>query len=193
MLGIAHIEEITDLVLHVRTLIQLQEARSNQFAPSVAAWLKSLEGSLAQARLPQSSLVAALRSNLIAAQHGQIPRDIELSGRQTRARIIAATAAHVLDGATGVASSVLIENQKRLDDATRIAYQIIAIATSKGAVPARDSYTNTNQYLSHVRSALEGIDECEPGLVHLDALVGPYDALVTLDRAMQPFLRATEG
>lgn len=49
--------------------------------------------------------------------------------------------------------------------------------------------TNT-KYLSDLRVGLGSTDEFAAALVRLDGLVGPYDALVVLDRALEPYMQA---
>jgi hypothetical protein len=193
MLRIAHIEELTNLLLHVPSLIQMQEERSADFASSVSAWMKTLEDSLAAARLPQTALVAAARGTLLAAEYGQIPSGVAFQGRMTRSRIIGAAGLDALNKATSVASSVLMDNQVRLGEASRVAYQIAARAMSHGAISRRDPDASNSQYLSELRVALAEIDECKAALVHLEGLLGPYDALVALDRAIQPFISHATG
>lgn len=188
MLRIVNIEEIEKLLLQLPSLIQQQEQRSANFALSAGAWMISLEKVFTANRLYQAGYIASLRSGLTAAEQGEVPAGLEFRGRPTRLRVLNAVAAQALHRAVEVASTVIAENQPRLAEAERIAQQLVAVAFSRGLIVARDKTMNNTQYLLVFRSSLIMNTDLEKAVVHLEGLVGPYDALILLDRALVPYL-----
>ena len=191
MLRIMHVEEIADLLLLLPGLVQQQERRSTDFALNAGAWLKSLETVFTASRLYQAGSIAMLRSGLVAAEQGQVPAGIEFRGRPSRSRVLSAVALQALQRAAEIASRLIAENQPRLAEAERVAKQIIAVALSRELITAREEEVSSTQYLRTLRRSLATSGELESAIIHLEGLVGPYDALVLLDRALAPHLDVT--
>ncbi|MBI4517003.1 MAG: hypothetical protein HY699_14435 [Deltaproteobacteria bacterium] len=191
MLRIMHVEEIADLLLLLPDLIQQQERRSIDFARNAGAWLSSLERVFAASRLYQAGSIAMLRSNLVAAEQGQVPAGIEFRGRPSRSRLLNAVASQALQRAAEVASTLIAENQPRLAEAERVAQQIVGAALSRGLITARQEEVSNTQYLRMLRRSLVTSGDLESAVVRLEGLVGPHDALILFDRALAPHLDVT--
>lgn len=186
MLRIVNIEEIERLLLQLPALVQQQEQRSANFASGAGTWLSALEKVLTANRLYQAGYIASLRSGLVAAEQGEVPAGLEFRGRSTRLRVLNAVASQALHRAVEVASTLIAENQSRLGEAERIAQQLVAVAFSRGLILARDKKMNDTQYLLSFKSHLVSNPDLENAVTHLEGLVGPYDALILLDRALAP-------
>ena len=185
MLRLIQIEEIQSLMLRVSSLVEQQKQRSPDFATGTASWLELLEGSLAANRLYQAGRIAAMRSSLLAAEHGQIPVDISLRSRPTRTRVVNAVAARVLREASEVTGSLLGEHQNRLSEGERIAQQVIAVAAARRILPRREPRVDNSRFLQDLRRTLARGDDLEVAVIHLEGVVGVQDALILLDRALQ--------
>lgn len=188
MLHIRNVEEIENFLLLLPDLVRQQESGSAAFVENVDFWLNSLERVFEANRLYHAGNIAMLRSTMVAVKQGQMPRGIELRGRQSRSRLLKAVASEATQHGAEVASRVIEENRPRIEEATRIAQQIIAAALSRGLITKRGDRMDNNGYLIMIRRSLAAISELESAVVHLEGLVGPQDALVLLDRALAPHL-----
>jgi hypothetical protein len=188
MLRVMHIEELEGLLLQVPNLVQQQEARAFDFPAKAAAWLNLLEKAFIANRLSQAGDIATLRSGLVAAQQGQLPAGIQFRGRPTRLRMMVALASDALKRATEVASALIASHRPRLSEGERVAQQIVAVAISRRLIPGRRIAGNNTDYLRMLRLSFLSIADLELAFVHLEGLVGPHDALVLFDRALEPYV-----
>jgi hypothetical protein len=191
MLRITQVEEFANLLLLLPDLVQQQERRSADFTPRAIAWLNSLEKVFAASRLYQAGSIAMLRSGLVAAEQGQVPAGLQFRGRPTRSRVLNTVAWQALQRAADMASTLIAENQPRLAEAERVAQQIIAAALSRGLIAGRAQGVSNTEYLRMLRRNLVTSVDLESAVVHLEGLVGPYDALICIDRALAPHLPST--
>mgnify|MGYP001570228875 CR=1 FL=1 len=191
MLRIMQTEEIASLLLLLPDLVRQQERRSTDFVPNAGKWLNSLEGVFAASRLYQAGSIAMLRSGLVAVEQGQLPAGLQFRGRPTRSRVLNAVAWQALQRAADMASTLIAENQPRLAEAERVAQQIVAAALSRGLIIGRAEGVGNTKYLRMVRRSLVTSVDLENAVVHLEGLVGPYDALILIDRALAPPLDTT--
>ena len=132
-----------------------------------------------------------LRSGLVAAEQGQLPAGLQFRGHPTRSRVLHAVALQALQRAADTASTLIAENQPRLAEAERVAQQIVAAALSRGLITGRAEGVSNTQYLRMLRRNLVTGVDLESAVVHLEGLVGPYDALILIDRALAPHLDST--
>ncbi len=153
------------------------------FPEHVDAWLEELEKVFTSIRLYQVAAIAGIRSELIAASQGQVPPGVTFKGLPSRSRVKSAAAAQALRQASDVASSIVRENRGRFAEAEGIAQQLIAIALPRGLVHLWDPDLTNTEYLLQLRDRL-GASDLQPALLHLEALVGPNDTLILLDRAL---------
>lgn len=190
MLRLMHVEEIEGLLLGLPELVRRQERRAPEFTRLAGAWLDSLEGVFVANRLYQAGLIAALRSGIVAAEHGQAPAGLEFRSRPSRSRVLNAVASQALQRAAEVASAVIAEHRPRLAEAERVAQRIVAAALSRGLIGAPEAGVNTTEYLRMLRRSFAASGDVESAVVHLEGLVGPHDALALVDRALAPYLDA---
>jgi hypothetical protein len=192
MLRIVQIEEIADLMLSLPALVKEQEQNSAEFAAHVGQWLKSLEDVLVASRLHQAGSVAALRSALVAVQQGSIPVGMGFRGSPTRSRILRTAASDALQRAADVASGVMQENWSRVNEGEKLAHQIVSVALSRGLITRHRNGTTNTEYLGNVWRTLHGMDDLRPAAVHLESLLGPHDALITIDRVLSQHMDAIQ-
>lgn len=183
MLRIMHIEELRNLLLRVPELVRKHEQRAPEFVSDVVAWLASLEQALTSNRLHQAGTIASVRSGLVAVVQGHIPSTLQFRGRPTRGKITSAAASQAIQQASALVSSLIDDNEKRFTEAERVAHQIVSVAAVRGLTGGNTS-SNTQLQLRAFRARLSATDDLQAAAVHLEGLVGPYDALVLIDRAL---------
>lgn len=184
MLRLPQLEELQRIMLEIPDLVRMQDLRAFDFAPRVLAWLQSLEKPLTATRQHQAGAIAALRSGLVAIDHGHLPSDLQLRVRATRSRVMAAAASQALQKAIQLVSPLVEDNAARFDEGAKLAQQIVALAAALGLMPRRDSSMTTQQYLGQIRAQLKQRGDLESGMVRLEGTVGSYDALALIDRAL---------
>lgn len=184
MLHLVHLEEIEALLLDSAALVEHQDQRSPEFPPRVRDWLARLEAVLMANRLYQAGSVAAIRSSLIAAEHGHLPGELKFRGRPTRSRVLSVVASQCMQQAVSLANAVVAEHRARISEAERITRQIVTMAVSRGLLPGNAAEQGTTQYLRSVRQILATSSDLETAALHVEGLVGPHDLLVLLDRAL---------
>jgi hypothetical protein len=192
MLRIMQAEEIASLLLLLPDLVRQQERRSADFLPRAGEWLNSLEGVFAASGLYQAGSIAMLRSGLVAVEQGQLPPGLQFRGRPTRSRVLNAVTSQALQRAADMASTLIAENQPRIAEAERVAQQIVAAGLSRGLIIGRAEGVNNTEYLRMLRRNFATSVDLENAVVHLEGLVGPYDALILIDRALAPISTALQ-
>ncbi len=184
MLQIMQLEEIKGLFLHVPMLIDAFEARSPGFAREVKEWFRQIEHVLTQNKLPVVADVATLRGLLIGAERGLIPDGIQLQGQMTTRKVTMAAALDLLHKAETAVSQAIQTDLDQLDEAERLTQQIVVVAQNKGLISIKPSEIHRTQLLKETWQHIASDPELMSVATHLTGLVGVYDVLILLDRAM---------
>jgi len=184
MLRIVNLEEIHGLLLRIPSLVDELERKESHAIGNVREWLVSLERILESNRLPLAGNIAVLRGGLDSALMGVIPAGIEFHGRASSRKIREAAAAEMLKRATDLVTSALQGDGSRIDEAQRVARQLIALARFKGLIPTSRPDGDSIENVKAVWNAMQSDTEIGQGAAHLIGLVGPYDALIVLDRGI---------
>ena len=199
MLRIINLEEIQGMLLGIPGLVDLQEQGHPGFIEGVKQWLAKLEKGLEANRMPEAGNIAALRATLISAERGVIPAGVEFHGRATGRKIRGATAAFVLRQASDLISCAIQKDSERIAEAERLARQLVTLAKAKGSIrglPGEGSSTAADK-LRAVWRIMSADPMLSPGTQNVEGLVGPYDALIILDRIIvrdtpenQPYIQS---
>ena len=184
MLRIVNLEEIQGMLLRIPDLINLQERRDSGFVEEVKRWIATFEKVLVSNRMPVTSNVATFRGVLISAEGGVIPPGVEFHGRPTKRKIREAAAAYVLRQTGDLISSVIQKDYERIVEAERLTRQLIAMAKAKGLVQPLPGEGDHMEKLRALWRILVADPDIGAGTVNVEGLVGPYDALIVLDRTM---------
>lgn len=184
MLRIVNLEEIHDLLLRLPALVDELEQKAPHAMGSVREWLVSLERVLESNRLPLAGNIAVLRGSLDSALMGVIPAGIEFHGRASSRKIREAAAAEMLKRASDLVTAALQGDGSRVDEAERVARQLIAVARLKGLIPENRPEGDSIENVKAVWRAMQADPEIGQGAAHLVGLVGPHDALIVLDRGI---------
>jgi hypothetical protein len=175
------LETVERRLAEVTALVDMQEEQAERFPREVGAWLRQLEDELEKIGIG-SSEVAGLRSRLVSAARGLLPSD-----GVSRRRVTQATAATVLEQAQRHASLQLVPIAERRREAESMATRLIAVARAKGMIDQIDGRPR-DEALRLVLGQLRADPDTANGAVHLEGLLGPFDVLIVLDRAL-PELR----
>lgn len=184
MLRLLQFEEIEGLFAQSGRLVTLQELRSTDFVPETVSWLKDLERAFEANSLVESALIAGLRSGVDAAAAGAYPPGLTGRGFPSRAKVAALLAGQAIGRAAEIGSGLIAANRPRFLEAEVVAQRLAAGLRSLDLVPLRDLATSHGDWLRATRAVLATRADLEPATVHLEGLVGPYDALMILDRAL---------
>ncbi len=183
-LSLVQVEEIGDLLQQTPRLVDLLEARSAEFAQAVLGWLKRVEKTLEDNRLATVSAVAAQRAMLVQAARGQQAAEIVIAGRVTPRKMRDAAANLALQRCSALLQSLVDERRPVFQDAERVASQIVAVAEAKGLLLDCEATPDHQAHLLCVQRQVAADRDLASVLAHLQALVGRYDLLVFLDRAL---------
>ena len=184
MLQFIQLEAIKELFFQVPLLVDAFEAKSPSFVHEVKEWLCQIEHVLTQNRLPVVANVATLRGLLIGAERGMIPEGIQVQGRMTTRKVTMATAIYLLYKVDDAVSQAIQADIAQLDEAERLARQIAVVAQSKGLFSSKLTDSNHSQMLQMTWKLIEADLDLASVATHLKGLVGTYDVLILLDRAM---------
>ena len=184
MLRIVNLEEIQNLLLRVSGIVELSEQRDLNFVSSVKKWLTELECALKNNHLPTSANIASLRGNIISAEQGNIPAGINFRGRATKRKIIEATASQSIGQAVDTVTCSIQKDVERVNEAERITRQLVSIAKSKGLITELPHGKNFAAMLRLIWQKMSADQVLSQGIVSVEGLVGPNDALLILDRTI---------
>jgi hypothetical protein len=154
MLRIIHVEEIERMLLLLPDLVRQQSERSGFFPENAAAWLAQVETVLVAHNMYQAAAIAMLRSELVAARHGQVPSGVSFKGLASRSTVKRGVAAQAVQRAVDIVSSIVQENRKRFAEAEAIVQQLVAAALSRGFVVPPQPGASRTEYLLGLRSRL---------------------------------------
>jgi hypothetical protein len=184
MLRIVNLEEIQNLLLRVPYIVDLNEQRDSSFVSAVKKWLTELETVLKNNHMHFSANVAALRGNLISVDHGSIPTGISIKGRITKRKVREATASQSVSQAVDIVSCNIQKDVERVTEAERIMGQLVSIAKTKGIITRVPKGKNFTDALKAIWKTMAGDQVLCQGVVSVEGLVGPHDALLILDRTI---------
>jgi hypothetical protein len=184
MLRIVNLEEIQNLLLRVPGIVELNEQRDINFVPTTKKWLTQLECVLKNNNLPVSANIAALRGNIISSEQGNIPTGISFEGHVTKRKIKEATASQAISQAVDIITCSIQNDVNRINEAERVTRQLVSIAKSQGLITELPHGKNFSAILQHIWRKMAADQVLSQGVVSVEGLVGPNDALLVLDRTL---------
>lgn len=184
MLRIVNLEELHAQLRAIPRLVDALERKEAGAVDGVRRWLAEVERALESNRMPLAGRIAGLRATLDSAANGVIPAGVGFRGQPSRRKVREATAREMLKRAADLVSAGIQDDGTRVAEAERVTRQLIAVALFKGLIPERPGTGAHMQRVQAVWAAMRADPQIEQGAVHLLGLVGPYDALILLDRGM---------
>lgn len=165
-------------------LVDLLDKKDPFFADHIKKWIKDLEEILSNNHLYISGRIGALRAMLISAEQGAISEEIHFVGQPTKKKVLNATAGYILNQVGIIVSEYLQNNLNRIDEAERHAQQLITYALSKGSINEFRGEKANTQLLKNIWQILRADPDLLQGVINIESLVGPFDALIILDRTL---------
>ena len=184
MLCIVNIEEIQNILSSISGLVDLQQRHDSNFDEKVKSWLALLEKVLESNRIMQVGEIATLRGVILLAENGIIPPEVGIRDRMSKRKIIEAATTFSLRQAATLISGFLQKEVDRVSDAERMMRQLIAMAKAKSLIPQILHGKNHSEELKLIWRTLASDPEIAPGIINVEGLVGPHDALIVLDRVI---------
>lgn len=182
MLRVVNLEEIQNLLLDVSTLTDLHEQRDPDYVPEAKSWLKKVEKVLDNNRMSVAGTIAAYRGLLISAEQGIIPTGFEIHGRVTKRKIQDGAATLLIKQTSDIVSNAILGDQERIKDAERMTRQLVSIANVKGIISDIPNGDDSADVLNSIWKAMTDDQDLSAGTINVVGLVGPFDALILLDR-----------
>ena len=184
MLRIVNLEEIQGILLKIPSLVDLQEKRDTSFIQSVKEWLSSLEKALENNKMPLAGTIAATRASLISTERGKMPEGVEFRRRTSGGNLKEAAAVGAIKKAGNIVYDAVKPDAERIAEAERTVRQLVAVARSKGIINNIEGNINFTENMHNLWQSLAADSDLRPGTTGVDGLVGPYDALILLDRVL---------
>lgn len=182
MLSVLHVENVQQCLRGVAAVVNVQQRRDASFPAQVVAWLLGAESVLEDARLPAVGQLAALRSSLLAAQHGA--RRSEGAQTGSRRKQLELTASDVLHRAQQALSEAIRTRVEQLAEAEMLASRVAAVARIKGVLAQAQTIEDHGAALNLIVQSLEQDADTAAATVHLTGIVGATDARILIDRAL---------
>lgn len=184
MLRFVNLTEIQNMLLKVSELTDLQDLRDFSYVSKTKRWLSELEKILENNRMIQAGEIAALRGAIISAENGIFQNGAEFLAKPTKRKMVEAATASAIHQASSLAAQVIQADITRFNEAEQTVRQLVAIAKAKGLllnIPNNGNHTETLKFIW--RTIAQDAD-IAPGAVNVEGMVGPYDALILLDRIL---------
>lgn len=184
MLRLLQLEEIEQKLLEVSVLIDGYESQNLAFIDDVEKWLKGIEEVLQKNRLASVGNIASLRGTLLSARNGTVYQGIEIKGRPTRRKLLSAIAIDIVNRATNINNALIQGDRTRVNEAERIALQVISIARICGLLKNTTTVLDGSDFAKNLIVSMKSTEATIEGIVQLEGLLGLADATIMIDRLL---------
>ncbi len=185
MLRIIQLEVLERKLSNVCELVQVYSERDLSFPDRVEAWCVEIETELQNNRLPAASTVAALKSTLISVQDGAFPSNITITGQSTRRKRQRLMAAEALRQVVEVVQNAIQNDRARLGEAEQVATHLVAVARANGMLVDENAVLDWKpKDVRALIAVLRSTKSTLQGIVQLEGLAGPEDAVIVLHRML---------
>jgi hypothetical protein len=184
MLRVLQLEEIERKLLEVSTLIDSQNNQISNFIDSVEIWLIDIDEILQKNRLSISGSISGLRGTLLSVRSGVSYQDINFTGRLTHRKRIDSAAIDIINRAVEIVESSIQGDRTRINEAERIALQLLSIARTNGWIIEDPNAQNESQFAQSLINLMRSNKATVQGIVHLEGLLGQSDTVIVIDRLL---------
>jgi hypothetical protein len=184
MLRIPNYEELRTLLLELPSVVDDVEQRDPASFDRVQSWLRAVERSLANNRMVEAAEFAGLRAQLTMGRLGSLPAGMTVRDGMTSRKVRLVASAEVLRLAGPLLASSISIDRMRLDEADRVARQLVTAARVKGMIPAHAPTGDRWSAVGALWAEMQANAEIGQGAVHIVSLVGPDDAVIVLEHAI---------
>lgn len=180
---IVQVEELQSLLFDVSGLVNMHETKDHGFVVAVKQWFGDLEAVLERNRVPAVGLVASYRGLLSSSEAGVVPEGVVYNGRYSKRKVSEASAIYLLNQANRLVYDLVKKEQARIMEAMEIVRKLVSVARAK-ELPTVKSAGDNSEALRFLWRSYSGDSDVAAGTASVEGLVGPYDALVLLDRVL---------
>lgn len=184
MLRFVNLTEIQNMLLKVSELTDLQDLRDFSYVTKTKRWLSDLEKILENNRMIQAGEIAALRGAIISAENGIFQNGAEFTSKPTKRKMVEAATASAIHQTSSLVAQVIQADITRFNEAEQTVRQLVAIAKAKGLLLKIPNNGNHTETLTFIWRTIAQDADIAPGAVNVEGMVGPYDALILLDRIL---------
>lgn len=184
MLHVQQLEEVENKLLAVSELIGKQRDSNSSFVNDVETWLKELDAILQKNRLPISGHISVQIGSLLSAKRGIINPNIKITGRATRRKLLEATIIDILNQVVRAVEMTIQNDRLRIDEAERVALQLISIARAFGLLQNKSKAKKSIQLVQELISAMKSQEATVQGIVQLEGLLGKSDTIIVIGRVL---------
>lgn len=178
-LPFAAVERVSRQLRQVSSIVDLQSSRAPGFVDEVVRWLAETEHVLNEVGATGSSALAALRTRLLTTVHG-----VGLEPGVTRRKASEAAASTGLAEGQRIVSAVLQPDLDRFAEAEGVVHQLVAVLRAKGHLGPQLAGLAHDAALQQVLAVLRSDADTAAATAHVQGLLGLFDTLVVLDRAL---------
>jgi hypothetical protein len=119
-----------------------------------------------------------------ASELGVIPPGIVFHGKPTSRKIRVATALYAIHQVGDLVANATKDDSARVAEAERLGLQLVAVAKSNGFILVLPNDPNRSEAVKKLWESIAADANLAPGVVRMEGLVGPNDALIVLDHAI---------
>lgn len=184
MLRFVNLVEFQDTLLKVSELVDLQDLRDFNYVTRTKSWLADLEKALENNHMVEAGQIAALRGTIVSAEDGIFQNGAEFLAKPTKRKMVEAATSAAIRHASTLVTQVIQPDIARIGEAERTVRQLIAIGKAKGLLHEIPENGDHTEVLRFIWRRLAQDPDIAPGIVNVEGLVGPYDALILLDRVL---------
>lgn len=184
MLRYVNLIEIQNMLLQISELTNLQDLRDFSYVAKTKRWLSDLEKILENNHMVEAGEIASLRGKIVSAENGIFHDGVEFLNKPTKRKMVEAATSAALQDASKLIVNAINEELSRFREAERVVRQLISIGKAKGLLANFASNGNHTEALKFIWRTLAQDADISPGVVTVEGMVGPYDALILLDRLL---------
>jgi hypothetical protein len=184
MLPLPNLEEISDLLLELPSIVQRYESRDPTFSEIVKSWLARAEEVLLRNRLPAVGALASLRASVISAERGAVPAGVTFPAHSSPRKARDAAVADALRRAEEITSDLIRADWGQINEAERLIRQMVTLARYKGYLDMSSEGLAFNEYVHFVWTRFHADADLAQGAVRVTSTVGLPNALALLGREL---------
>ena len=181
-------EEINSKLLEIPDIIKSFEDCDTDLVDKALEWLNSIEELLKKNNNPAASKISIIKGKLISVKRGAFPLEIQSNGKMSVSKLKQVYTVNILGEVNNLLSQLLNPIQQRILESENLVKHMLAIAYQKNLLKEYYVKSSVNKDIRSLYSAMNGDVDLNPWITKLKSLMGMYEALIILDRAIIDFI-----
>ncbi|MCP5052590.1 MAG: hypothetical protein GY940_35810 [bacterium] len=125
---------------------------------------------------------------MISSERGTFPDGIVFHGKTPKSKLINASAANIVQKANDIIHSAIKETENKIERANDLVKNLVVLAEKKGIIHKGLVCDNHSEMLKAIWNAMDSDQDLVSGTTGLSGMVGKYDVLILLDRALPGYI-----